>query len=73
MNKKKEFTCFAFTKARHFRIRTYLRLCQEIKRRVRVVSGVPSKSSSLRLVSAILTKICERWEYEGLYLRLDTY
>ncbi len=69
------FTVFSFPRDHQRCLRTsnYLeRLCQEIKRRTRVVRVFPNEESCLRLISAILMEVSEEWEYGRLYLRMET-
>jgi len=69
------FTVFSFPRDHQRRLRTsnYLeRLCQEIKRRTRVVRVFSNERSCLRLISAILMEVSEEWEYGRLYLRMET-
>ena len=69
------FTVFSFPREHQKRLWTsnYLdRINQEIKRRTQVVRVFPNEQFCLRLVSAILMEVSEEWEYDGLYLRMET-
>ncbi|MBC2724836.1 MAG: IS256 family transposase [Desulfosporosinus sp.] len=73
VNVPEGFTVFAFPRAHQRRLRTsnYMeRLSQEIKRRTRIVRVFPNEQSCLRLISAILMEIGEKWEYGKIYLRI---
>ena len=45
---------------------------QEIKQFTRVVCVFSDKESCLRLISAILMEVSEKWKYGRLYLRVET-
>ena len=64
-------TVFAFPEAHRRFIRTtnsLERLNQEVHRRTRVVRIFPNEKSCLRLISAILMEISEKWETGRVYL-----
>jgi len=48
------------------------RLSQEIKRLIRVLRVFPNEKSCLRLIFAILMEVSEEWDYDRLYLRMET-
>ena len=67
-------TVFDFPAAHWRKIRTVNgleRVSQEIKRRTRVVGTFPHEASCLRLVSAILMEIDEKWQVGRTYLNLN--
>jgi putative transposase len=67
-------TVFEFPAAHRRQIRTVNgleRVSQEVKRRTRVVGIFPHEASCLRLVSAILMEIDEKWQVGRTYLTLD--
>lgn len=64
-------TVFSFPAAHRKKIRTtnsIERLNREIKRRTKEVGVFPNESSCLRLVSAILIDISEKWETGWIFL-----
>ncbi len=64
-NVPESLTVFSLPKEHRVRMRTSNaaeRLSQEIKRRTRVVRVFPNPQSLLRLVSAVLVEISEKWE-----------
>jgi transposase-like protein len=64
-------TVFSFPAAHRKKIRTtnsIERLNREIKRRTKVVGVFPNENSCLRLVSAILIDISEKWETGWIFL-----
>jgi transposase-like protein len=66
--------CFDFPRPHRRRIRTdnmLERTSQEVKRRTQVVRIFPNEASCLRLVSAVLMEISERWETSRVYLTFD--
>jgi transposase-like protein len=67
-------TVFDFPRKWWLRLRTtnsLERVCQEIKRRTRVVRIFPNEASCLRLISAILMEIGEEWETGRVYLSFN--
>jgi putative transposase len=48
------------------------RLRQKIKRRKRVVRVFPNEQLCLRLISTILVEVSEEWEYDRLFLKLES-
>jgi transposase-like protein len=67
-------TIFSFPAAHRRRIRTtnmLERLSREIRRRTRVVSIFPNKSSCLRLISAFLMEKSEAWQTGRKYLTFE--
>ena len=67
-------TFFSFPPEHHRRIRTdnmLERVNQEIKRRTRVVRIFPNEAACLRLVSAILMEISEKWQTGRRYLNFE--
>jgi putative transposase len=65
---------FAFPRAHQRRIRTanlLERLCQEVKRRTRVVGIFPNESACLRLISAFLMEKSEAWLIGRIYLNFE--
>jgi len=68
-------TLVVLRRAHQRRLRTsnYLeRFSQEIKRRTRIARVFPNEQSCVRLVSAILMDVGEKWEYGRIYLRMET-
>jgi len=66
---------FDYPRAHRRRIRTTNgpeRVNREIRRRTRVVSIFPNEASCLRLISAILMEIDERWQTGRRYLTFET-
>ena len=64
-------TVFSFPTAHRKKIsstNSIERLNREIKRRTKVVSVFPNENSCLRLVSAILIDISEKWETGWIFL-----
>jgi transposase-like protein len=71
VNLSEGLTVLAFPEAHRRFIRTtngLERVCQEIRRRTRVVRIFPNEASCLRLISAILMEISETWETGRVYL-----
>jgi putative transposase len=67
-------TVFDFPKHHWRRIRTanmLERSSQEVKRRTRVVRIFPNEAACLRLVSAMLMEISEKWETGRIYLTME--
>jgi transposase-like protein len=67
-------TVFDFPDAHRRKIRTVNgleRVSEEVKRRTRVVGIFPHEASCLRLVSAILMEIDEKWQVGRRYLNLE--
>ncbi len=67
-------TAFDFPAAHRRQIRTVNgleRVSREVKRRTRVVGIFPHEASCLRLVSAILMEIDEKWQLGRTYLNLE--
>jgi len=65
------FTVFTFPVEHQRRIRTtnmLERLSQEIRRRTRVVNIFPNEASCLRLTSAVLMEMDEKWQTGRIYL-----
>lgn len=69
------FSCFKFPMAHRKRIRTsnMAEVCnREIKRRTRVISIFPNEASLLRICSAYLKALDERWEAGKVYLNMES-
>lgn len=67
-------TVYFFPTAHRKKIRTtnnIERVNREIKRRTRVISVFPNENSCLRLVSAILVDISEKWETGKIFLNVS--
>ena len=67
-------TVFDFPAAHRRRIRTVNgleRISEEVKRRTRVVGIFPNEAACLRLVSAILMEIDEKWQIGKKYLTFE--
>lgn len=67
-------TVFDFPVTHRRKIRTVNaleRVSQEVKRRTRVVGIFPNEASCLRLVSAILMEIDEKWQIGKKYLTFE--
>jgi transposase-like protein len=72
-NLPEELAVFGFQDAHRRKIRTVNwleRVSQESKRRTRVVGIFSHEASCLRLVSAILMEIDEKWQVGRRYLNL---
>lgn len=68
-------TVFSFPEAHWRKIRTVNaleRVNREIRRRTRVVGIFPNEASCLRLVSAVLMEIDEKWQIGKRYLSLES-
>jgi putative transposase len=69
-------TVFSFPVDHRRRIRTVNsleRVCQEIRRRTRVVGIFPNEASCSRLVSALLMEVSETWETGRIYLLFEMF
>ena len=69
-------TVFSFPADRRRRIRTVNsleRVCLEIRRRTRVAVIFPNEASCLRVVSARLMEMSERWETGRVYLSFERF
>ena len=73
-NFHESFTCFLCPAQYRKRLRTsnMAEVCnREIKRRTRVISIFPSESSLLRICSAYLKSLDERWDSNRAYLSMQ--
>jgi transposase-like protein len=73
-NIEQSFTCFAMPEAHRKRLRTSNMaevINRELKRRTRIIGIFPNEESLLRISSALLKEVDERWIEGRTYLNME--